>query len=60
MTYQPIKKYTLAKFEGDYCKAENALIAESLIEYDKILIDMFNSRKELYNEFKESEEGHSK
>ncbi|TNV84768.1 hypothetical protein FGO68_gene12388 [Halteria grandinella] len=57
MVFQRLKKSTLSQLGQDYDKRENESISQHLIEFDKMLIQIFNQRKERFTQH-EIQEGY--
>lgn len=58
MKFQPLKKQTLNKFSLDY--EDISSISQSMIDFDRKLIEFFNNRKDRFAnfEFQIDEEEH--
>jgi hypothetical protein len=49
--FQPLRKVTMNRFATDYTARKYEGITQNIIEFDRKLIEFFNSRKERFTNF---------
>ena len=54
MTFLPIKKSNISLFQQDYVACDQDQ-ARFLIDFDRIVIDMFNARRERYLKYRDQD-----